>query len=135
MNKKQLKELGKYGFVGVLTTLVNYVIYYVLLKANCTWLIANSIAWIAAVAFAFYTNKRFVFASENNAKQEAILFISMRFLTLLIENLLLAIFIQYLFVSALLSKLLVSVVVVVANYGFCKSKIFKKKEGISYEQN
>lgn len=135
MHKKQMKEFIMYGIVGVLTTFINYIIYFVLLRYQTSWLIANSIAWLGAVIFAFYANKMYVFQSNNDTKQEAILFFTMRVFTLLIENLLLAIFIQWLAFSALMAKVIVSFVVVITNYGFCKSKIFKKKEGIYYEQN
>lgn len=135
MHKKQIKEFILYGIVGVLTTFINYFIYFVLLRYQTSWLIANSIAWLGAVIFAFYANKMYVFQSNNDAKQEALLFFTMRVFTLLIENLLLAIFIQWLAFSALIAKVIVSFVVVIANYGFCKSKVFKKKEGIYYEQN
>ena len=135
MHKKQIKELVLYGIVGVLTTLINYAVYFTLLQLHTSWLLANCIAWLVAVLFAFYTNKKVVFQSNNNTKQEAILFFSMRLLTLLIENVLLGLCIQLLQLTPLIAKVIVSIVVVIANYGFCKSKIFIKKEGIYYEQN
>ena len=42
--KNDTKELIRYIFVGGMTTLVNYSVYYVLLKLNAHWLIANSVS-------------------------------------------------------------------------------------------
>ena len=49
--KNDTKELIRYIFVGGMTTLVNYSVYYVLLKLNAHWLIANSVSWLGAVLF------------------------------------------------------------------------------------
>ena len=68
--KDDTKEIVSYVFVGGMTTLVNYVVYFLLLKIHSHWLIANSISWIFAVLFAYYTNKRYVFKSTNNIKKE-----------------------------------------------------------------
>lgn len=67
--KDDTKEIVSYVFVGGMTTLVNYVVYFILLKIHSHWLIANSISWIFAVLFAYYTNKRYVFKSTNNIKK------------------------------------------------------------------
>ena len=47
--KDDTKEIVSYVFVGGMTTLVNYVVYFILLKIHSHWLIANSISWIFAV--------------------------------------------------------------------------------------
>ncbi|GAB5617243.1 hypothetical protein JCM31739_20680 [Faecalimonas canis] len=60
----------------------------------------------------------------------------MRLVTLLIENILLYICIQQLLLHSLISKLIVSVITVLANYVLCKYAIFtEEKGGIVYEEN
>ena len=44
--KENTKEIISYVFVGIMTTLVNYIVYFVLLMIHCHWLVANSISWI-----------------------------------------------------------------------------------------
>ncbi|MDO4379519.1 MAG: GtrA family protein, partial [Clostridia bacterium] len=61
------KETVTYVIFGVLTTLVNLVVFKgfdVLFKGKY-YLFTNTIAWIAAVAFAYVTNKLFVFESKS----------------------------------------------------------------------
>ena len=125
--KDDTKEIVSYVFVGGMTTLVNYVVYFILLKIHSHWLIANSISWIFAVLFAYYTNKRYVFKSTNNIKKEFISFILLRFMTLLIENICL----DLLNLQPMISKVCVSFITILSNYILCKFKIFKE-EGVCH---
>ena len=127
--KDDTKEIVSYVFVGGMTTLVNYVVYFILLKIHSHWLIANSISWIFAVLFAYYTNKRYVFKSTNNIKKEFISFILLRFMTLLIENI--CLLIDLLNLQPMISKVCVSFITILSNYILCKFKIFKE-EGVCH---
>ena len=129
--KDDTKEIVSYVFVGGMTTLVNYVVYFILLKIHSHWLIANSISWIFAVLFAYYTNKRYVFKSTNNIKKEFISFILLRFMTLLIENISLYLLIDLLNLQPMISKVCVSFITILSNYILCKFKIFKE-EGVCH---
>ena len=137
MEKKTLTEFIRYCFIGGCTTAINYFVYIgVLFLFQKHYLFANSIAWIFAVLFAFYANKHFVFQKTQKSDKEALSFFSMRLVTLLIENALLYICIQQLLLHALISKLIVSVITVLANYILCKYAIFtEEKGGMVYEEN
>ena len=59
-------DILSYLFFGVLTTAVNYVVYlpcYNVLGLSAA--VSNMIAWVVAVAFAYLTNKPFVFKSHD----------------------------------------------------------------------
>lgn len=134
--KKELKELVSYVFVGGCTTIINFIIYWVVIRIiNQGWLIANIVSWIGAVIFAFWANKRYVFKSLNEAGREAYQFFVLRLGTLIVESILLFGFIQLLGVNEMLSKVVVSIVTVISNYGLCKFKIFAVKGGHEYGQN
>ena len=134
--KKDLKELISYVFVGGCTTLINFVIYwFVITMMDQGWLFANVISWVGAVIFAFWANKHFVFKSANETGKEAYQFFILRLGILLVESGLLFIFIQLLSANEMLSKVVVSVITVVSNYGLCKFKIFAAKGGHEYGQN
>ena len=127
--KDDTKEMLSYVFVGGMTTLVNYVVYFILLKIHSHWLIANSISWFFAVLFAYYTNKRYVFKSKNEVK--FISFVLLRFMTLLIENVCLYLLIDLMNIQPMISKILVSFITILSNYVLCKFKIFKE-EGVCH---
>lgn len=128
---EKIKELICYGVVGVCTTLVNYVVYYVCLRLNLHWLFSNSIAWFAAVIFAYITNRKVVFRSNKDVKKECVEFFGLRFVTLIVESLLLAICIDWLCISNMISKVIVSVITVLSNYWLCKIRVFHQE--VCYE--
>lgn len=89
MKKNKLKEIILYVIFGVLTTVVNLVSLG-LLKKFMDVMIANVFAWVVAVAFAYVTNKLFVFESKSwkadVIKKEIPSFTGARLLTLGIEE-------------------------------------------------
>lgn len=141
------KETVTYVFFGGLTTLVNLVVFKVfdLFFAGKWYLLTNTIAWIAAVAFAFVTNKLFVFESKKWTfgvlKKEIPGFLSARIGSYFVEQGGLWCFVELLHFDEkvfdfkllqlsgkIVAKLIIGVVVVVLNYLFSKFVIFKKKE-------
>ncbi|AGK97506.1 GtrA family protein [Clostridium pasteurianum] len=59
-------EKISYLFFGALSTLVTIVSYWIFAsKLKMNYMIATTISWILAVAFAFIRNKIFVFKSNN----------------------------------------------------------------------
>lgn len=104
--KKDLKELISYIIVGGCTTLVNFIIYWLLIKIiHQEWLVANVISWMGAVIFAFFANRQYVFKSENDASKEAYQFFMLRLATLVVESTLLFIFIQLFSLDEMISKI------------------------------
>ncbi len=134
------KEVFFYLFFGVMTTVVNFIVF-ALCKDKMHILVANAIAWVAAVIFAFITNKLFVFESKS-WKADILLkeiptFTGARLLTLGLEELGFFVMIERLHLENVMGlpfmdgemviKIIISVVVVVLNYVFSKLIIFRKK--------
>ena len=129
------EEIINYLIIGGLTTLVSLAVYYgltftVLDPNNALQLqIANVISWIAAVAFAYFTNRKFVFKKEDKANiKEAASFTASRVSTLLIDMLLMFIFVTKLHFNDKIMKIIVQVIVIVLNYILSKFFVFKKEK-------
>ena len=125
------REVITYLFFGVLTTAVNWLVYfplYNLLHLDAT--ISNIIAWIISVAFAFLTNKPFVFNSHDWHLKvwvpEAIKFVSARVLSGLFEIGALFLLVNILGFDGNIFKIAVSVFVVIINYVASKVMVFRK---------
>ena len=125
-------DLITYLVFGVLTTVVNYIIYlpcYNLLHLSAS--VSNAIAWVAAVAFAFLTNKPFVFRSldwsANVVVPELVKFVGTRIGSGALETLILFVTVDMLHWNGNLWKLITSVLVVVLNYVGSKLLVFRKK--------
>jgi len=121
-----------YLFFGVLTTAVNYLVYlpvYNLLGLSAA--VSNAIAWVVAVAFAYLTNKPFVFKSHDWSAQtvvpELTKFVSCRVASGVMETLILLLTVDILHWNGNVWKLLTSVLVVILNYFGSKLLVFKKK--------
>jgi len=124
------KETLVYVIFGVLTTIVDFAVFSILhYNVHLGEIVANTIAWCAAVAFAYITNKLFVFESKSFALKilikEIPSFVLSRVTTLIITDIFLA-FAAYISMHMLFAKALISVVVIILNYVFSKLFIFKK---------
>ena len=125
-------DILAYLFFGVLTTVVNYVVYlpcYNLL--NMSAVVSNAIAWVVAVAFAYLTNKPFVFKSHDwSAKTvvpELTKFVGCRIGSGLAETLILLVAVDIMHWNGNIWKLLTNVLVVILNYIGSKLLVFRKK--------
>lgn len=138
-NKYLNRETVSYLIFGVLTTLANWIVYYGLDFAGMPYLLAQVIAWIAAVLFAFWTNRKYVFQSDASGTgavmREMFKFVGARLLTFLIETALLFISVDLLGLSERLMKIPVSVITVILNYVFSKLFIFKKESSDEKEND
>lgn len=140
------REVFMYLVFGVLTTVVSWASYALLAKAigkfsessSLVINISNVLSWIAAVLFAFVTNKLWVFDSKSR-KGSVVLrelgsFVAARLATGCIEwfgvPLLVKIGVNRVILGTegMLAKIIASVLVVIINYFFSKLLIFKKKE-------
>ena len=128
---KTHKEVVTYLIFGVLTTLVNYAVYlplYNWLHLSAT--LSNAIAWVAAVAFAFVTNKPFVFESHDWSMKTVIpelsKFVGCRVGSGLAETAIIFLTVDLLQWNGNHWKLLTSVLVVILNYIASKLLVFKK---------
>ena len=130
--RKKHEEVVSYLFFGGLTTVVNYLVYlpcYNLLGFSGS--VSNVIAWIAAVAFAYLTNKPFVFKSHDwSAKTvlpELTKFVGCRVGSGLLETAIIFVTVDLLGLNGNLIKVATSVLVVVMNYVASKLVVFRKK--------
>lgn len=127
------KEVIMYLIFGVLTTVVSLLVYYgciytFLNPENAVQLqIANIISWIAGVAFAYITNRKFVFESnESNQLKEISKFVTSRLATLFLDMIIMFIGVTCLHGNDKIVKLISQVLVIIGNYIFSKLFVFKK---------
>ena len=124
-------DILSYLFFGGLTTLVNFIVYY-----PCyNWLamsatVSNVIAWVVAVAFAYLTNKPFVFHSHDWSWKcvgpELTKFVGCRIGSGLLETAAIFLTVDLLHWNGNVMKLVLAVVVVILNYIGSKLLVFKK---------
>lgn len=125
------KEVILYAVFGVLTTICNIGTFALLNKVfNVNENIANIFAILLAVLFAYFTNKDLVFHSKaENFKQRFIEFCKFmlgRAFTMIIEYVGCALMFKFLPIPNILSKCIITIVVIILNFFISKFFAFKK---------
>ena len=126
---KKHDELINYIIFGGLTTLVNIVVFFIL-ETLLSWpyLIANAVAIVLSILFAYVTNKLFVFQTKNDNYQENIAeflrFIGLRFISGLADMAAMWLLVDFLSFDTNIAKIATQFIVVVLNYFFSKFLIF-----------
>lgn len=125
-------DIVSYLFFGVCTTVVNYLIYipcYNLLGMSAS--VSNIVAWVVAVAFAYLTNKPFVFKSNDwsaaTVIPELTKFVGCRIGSGVAETIVLFLAVDLLGWNGNIWKLVTQVMVTVMNYVASKLLVFRKK--------
>lgn len=127
------EEIIGYLIFGGLTTVVNIVVFYLFDSVfEVHYLIANAIAIVVSILFAFFTNKKYVFKSSTPTVQlwlkEFSLFVSFRLLSAIFDMGSMWLLVDGLNLNANVAKVITQFIVVVLNYGFSKFFIFKQGE-------
>ena len=125
-------DVLSYLIFGVLTTIVNYLIYlpaYNLLGFSAA--LSNAIAWVVAVTFAYLTNKPFVFKSHDWSSRTVIpeltKFVSCRLASGAAETLILLVSVDIMGWNGNIWKLVTQFLVLVMNYIGSKFLVFRNK--------
>ncbi len=157
--KEKYREIIMYLIFGALTTFVGLAVYFAILflgenvllidpeAPEYYWvrLAAQIIHWIAAVLFAFFTNKKWVFQNAENERKEVFkqlaVFSASRLATLGLDTLITFLAVYFLFkggyqpiyifgfavTADVISKLCAAVFVVISNYVLSKLLVFREK--------
>lgn len=128
----RMKELMMYGLFG-LGTFIVALTTYALFTETLAWPIAlgNAASWVFSTLFAFLTNRRWVFPKHRKGFFAFLMqlwsFTGARFLTLIIEEVMLIVLVGILNFPNMTVKLLAQFIVVTLNYVFSKLIVFRKK--------
>ena len=125
-------DMALYIIFGAATTAVNYGTYFALYNvAEIANIPSTAVAWAISVAFAYITNKLWVFESRSFAKEilkrEIPAFLAARILSGLMDTGIMALTVDMLKRNGNVWKLISNVFVVIFNYVASKLVIFRKK--------
>lgn len=127
------REQIAYLIFGVLTTVVNFVVYWVCTRTfGFEDLISNFIAWFLSVLFAFITNKLYVFNSKSFKPlfliKEAFEFVISRAATGALDMGLFALLVSIIGLNDIASKVIIGVIITILNYIISKLFVFRKSK-------
>lgn len=121
--KNDFKETVNYLIFGVLAVGVNTAVYFIL-SLVLPDLASNTIAFMATVLFAYWTNSRFVFKTQHTWGR-FFSFVLMRTIALPIDDVGLMLLLKY-GAGRVVAKTVMNLVVIAFNYLVSKLIIFRK---------
>lgn len=129
---KKHEEGINYLIFGFLAFVLNYILYFLFADAiQMHYMAATVVSWVLTVVFAYWTNRSFVFKSNNKDKQsigkEFASFIGARVATEVLEVVLMYVLVDCAHANDKVSKLICQTLVILANYVLSKLWIFKSK--------
>ena len=124
------KEIILYGIFGVITVIINLILYKLFLELNIYYVVSSLISYVIASLISYFFNTYFVFNSEKlNLKGElariAKYFI-VRIWSVIVDTLLLMLAVEVFKLDEFYAKPVVSVVVITMTF-ILNRKILKKK--------
>ena len=131
-NRKQsIMEIARYGIAGLTTTLVNIGFYHVLALLGMDYRAANLIAIVCSKVYGYIVNKLFVFRSNCGTRkgliQEIGKFIGTRGITGIVDYAGLIFMVEVCSFGNMVSKYVVTAIVIILNYVLGKFMVFKRK--------
>lgn len=130
MHKLINKETVLYGIFGVGTSILNILLFRLLLVFKVEYKTANLITIIVVKLAAYICNKNFVFKSKCaniwELSKEFIRFLFARGATALIDYFGLILLVEILGANKTISKIFVTMLVIIINYFTGKAHVFKK---------
>ena len=127
---KKHKEVLLYLFFGGLAFFLNIGLFAAIAATGINELVNNIICWIICVLFQFFTNRTWVFDGKVDNKVDFVKqmasFFGGRVATLVVEEIILAIFITWLGLNAFAVKIAAQVVVIILNYIISKVIVFRR---------
>ena len=130
---KKYREIIAYLIVGVLTTVVSWIVYALLrlvldMNVPLQVQIAVFMRWFAGVLFAYFTNRKYVFQSRDpKMLSEFLKFVGSRVTTLLTDMFIMWLMVSVLGINDWIATLSSAFVVTVLNYVLSKLLVFRKK--------
>lgn len=126
------REVILYGIFGVLTTIINLLITYLLNKfLNINGAVSSAIGILIAILFAYFTNRRLVFSSKavgfyENLKEFGKFMLGRAF-TMAVEEGGVILFNTIIGLPLMPVKIILTIIVIILNFFISKFFAFKKK--------
>lgn len=117
--KKLIAQIMKFGIVGVLATLIDYIVLWILTEyAGLYYLASAAISFSVSVIFNYICSMRYVFVRKENAdrRKEFVIFLVLSIIGLGMNQLLMWIGTDVLEIYYLIAKLFATALVMVYNF-------------------
>ena len=127
-SNRGIGKFVKFGLVGVLNTLINWIIFTMLNFMGVYYIIAKVIAYVIATINSYTWNSRWVFKyNGKDQKETTTKFIVLNLVGLALNTIILYLLVDLIGLNKLISLVITTVIVMVINYIVNKIWVFKEK--------
>jgi putative flippase GtrA len=131
--KETITQFIKFGIVGLSNTIIAYAIYFLLVYLGLHYIAASVIAFIISVLNSFFWNNKYVFKKHHDQKRNILnsllkTFFSYAFTGLILQNILLVVFIDFMHISKYIAPLFGLTITVPLNFVLNKLWAFKTEK-------
>ena len=126
--KKILNQILKFGIVGIIATLIDYLVLILLTEIfDVYYLLSSCISFTVSVIFNYIASMKYVFEGKNNNKiKEFFLFIILSIVGLIINTILMKLFVETFYIHYIISKIITTAFVMI--YNFISRKLLLEKK-------
>lgn len=128
--KAQIQKITRYMIAGGMGALINFLIYFILLKLfSVYYLLASIISFTLSLIAGFYFQKHFTFqdGSQNNIKKQMTYYYVFSSINLIINVILLSFFVEVMKMDQVLAKILTLAILAVWSFFIYQNYIFKQE--------
>ena len=117
----------KFGLVGVLNTLINWILFILLNSFGTYYIISNVIAYSISTLNSYLWNSKWVFKySGDNVKETSVKFIVLNIIGLTLNTIILYLLVDIVGLNKLIALVITTGIVMILNYFINKLWVFKK---------
>ncbi len=125
--KKATKQFIMFAIIGSFSTVVNYLIFYILLKWGLYYLVSSAVGFLTGFFISFTFNKKYTFASRGNTKAEIIKYFLVVLFSLGASLLLLRFLVSSLLINSLIANIFSIGLSTILNFTGAKFIVFKRQ--------
>ena len=124
---EDLSRFIKFGLVGVLNTIINWILFILLNNMGVYYIISNIIAYSISTLNSYLWNSKWVFKyNGNNVNQTTFKFIILNIIGLVLNTIILLLLVDIIKLSKIIALIIATGIVMILNYFINKLWVFKK---------
>ena len=118
---EKIKQFIKFGIVGMSNTLISYIVYVILVELQINYLLASIAGFVVSVLNSYYWNNKYVFKKQEGEQRiwwKTLLktFVSYAGTGLVLSNILLVIWVEWIKVPEIVAPLINLLITVPLNF-------------------
>ena len=124
-------EIIRYAIVGGITTFFNLMLFYLFTYTSMNYIVSNVVSYWCAVLVSYYLNEKYVFQNQKQHKSsfiKVVKYFLVRVGSIALDSGLLYVCVSILNYNMMVSKVIVSIIVIILIYVFNRNFVFKMSD-------